>query len=260
MGILDNKYAERIFTLFLFLVILLPSFCISLWCADLDGFIVKKLGFLLISLVCVLIPLLFLKKKIYFILEGLFSVLISPIELSSLYLNHTTTDFMMMDTILNTNWTEAMELLSSIWLFVLGVVIVFIAYFFITIKFIKNEEFFSKKLKKVLLILLPVLLLIGSVYYFILARKLMTSENTTFTDNLVDMKDMMTIKFRKIFPFDVYIATGDVIERRMEIRRNQERLKDFSFGLPKKEDDEEEVAILVIGETARWWNFGVNGY
>ena len=260
MGILDNKYAERILTLFLFLVILLPSFCISLWCADLDGFIVKKLGFLLISLVCVLIPLLFLKKKIYFILEGLFSVLISPIELSSLYLNHTTTDFMMMDTILNTNWTEAMELLSSIWLFVLGVVIVFIAYFFITIKFIKNEEFFSKKLKKVLLILLPVLLLIGSVYYFILARKLMTSENTTFTDNLVDMKDMMTIKFRKIFPFDVYIATGDVIERRMEIRRNQERLKDFSFGLPKKEDDEEEVAILVIGETARWWNFGVNGY
>lgn len=260
MGMVNNKYAERILTVFLFLVILLPSFCISLWCADLEGFIVKKMGFLLISIVCVLIPLLFLKKKLYFILEGIFSVLISPIELSSLYLNHTTTDFMMMDTILNTNWTEAMELLSSIWVFALVVVIVFIAYFFITFKFIKNEDFFSKKLKKILLISIPVLLLIGSVYYFMLARKLMTSENTTFKDNLIDMKDMMTIKFRKIFPFDVYIATGDVIERRMEIKRSQEKLKDFSFGLPKKEDEEEEVSILVIGETARWWNFGVNGY
>ena len=36
-------------------------------------------------------------------------------------------------------------------------------------------------------------------------------------NNLVDMKDMMTIKFRKIFPFDVYIATIDVVERQKEI-------------------------------------------
>ena len=71
------------------------------------------------------------------------------------------------------------------------------------------------------------MLLIGSAYYFVLARKLMTSENTTFTDNLADMRDMMTIKFRKIFPFDVYIATIDVVERQKEIKRNQERLKDF---------------------------------
>ena len=256
----DNKYAERILTLFLFLVILLPSFSVCLWCADLEGHIVKKIGFLLISVVCVFIPLLFLKKKLYFIMEGIFSVLISPIELSSLYLNHTTTDAMMMDAILNTNWNEAVELLSSVRWFAMAVVMAYIAYFFITFKFMRNEAFFSEKMKKALWILLPVLLLIGSAYYFVLARKLMTSENTTFMNNLVDMRDMMTIKFRKIFPFDVYIATIDVVERQKEIKRNQERLKDFSFGLPQKEDEEEEVLVLVIGETARWKNFGVNGY
>ncbi|MBR6310393.1 MAG: DUF1705 domain-containing protein [Paludibacteraceae bacterium] len=177
----------------------------------------KKIGFLLISVVCVFIPLLFLKKKLYFIMEGIFSVLISPIELSSLYLNHTTTDAMMMDAILNTNWNEAVELLSSVRWFAMAVVMAYIAYFFITFKFMRNEAFFSEKMKKALWILLPVLLLIGSAYYFVLARKLMTSENTTFMNNLVDMKDMMTIKFRKIFPFDVYIATIDVVERQKEI-------------------------------------------
>ena len=152
----DNKYAERILTLFLFLVILLPSFCVCLWCADLEGYIVKKIGFLLISVVCVFIPLLFLKKKLYFIMEGIFSVLISPIELSSLYLNHTTTDAMMMDAILNTNWNEAVELLSSVRWFAMAVVIAYIAYFFITVKYIKNEAFFSEKMRKVLWMLLPV--------------------------------------------------------------------------------------------------------
>lgn len=260
MGIFDNKYTERILTFFLFFIILIPSFFVSFWCADLDGFIVKKIGFLLISLVCTFIPLLFFKKKVYFILEGIFGVLLAPIEISSLHLNHTTTDFMMMDTILNTNWNEAVELLSSVWLFALFVILIWIIYFFITFKYIKNQDFFSKRVKKVFMISIPIILLGGCVYYFMLARKLMTSDDTTWRDNLVDMKDMMTIKFRKIFPFDVYIATSDVVERRLDIRRSQGRLKNFSFGLSPKEDEEEEISVLVIGETARWKNFGLNGY
>lgn len=100
----------------------------------------------------------------------------------------------------------------------------------------KNETFFPKRLRNVFLGAGASLFLIGCVYFFVLARKLMTSEATTLADNLVDMKDMMTQKIRKICPFSVYLAANEVRVHRAEVREAQERVKDFHFGLQPKEE------------------------
>lgn len=258
---------QKILTIVLFLIILLPNIYVLFGNEEIQGLYFKQFGYLIVSLTCVGIPALFLKKKIYFIVEGILSLLIAPIEISSIYLNKTTTNFMLMDSILNTNLSEAVELLSSIWPFVLFNIMIWIFYFYVTFRFIDNTTFFSQRTNKLFLYALPVLLLCGCIYFFTLARKIMTSESTSFKDNLIDMTDMMRFKFKKIFPFDVYIATGDVVQHHKKIKEQQQKLASFHFGLQPQNDslntefnDSSETIVLIIGETARWKNFGINGY
>lgn len=256
----NSDKGQRVLTLLLLVILLIPNLVVAVHGEELEGFYVKKMAYLAVSAVCLLIPALFLKKKFYFGTMGIFSLLLAPIEIASIYLSRTPTPFMMMDTIFNTNPQEAFELLSSFWPLVLLVVSVWVGYFFLTFKFVKNETFFPKKLRNIFLGVGASLLLIGCLYFFTLARKLQTSEATTITDNLIDMKDMMVLKIHKIFPFSVYFAADDVIQYRREVKERSERVKTFRFGIQPKEDDEEEVYVLVIGETARWGNFGLYGY
>ncbi len=251
---------QRVLTLLLLIILLIPNLVVAIHGEELAGFYVKKMAYLAVSAVCLLIPALFLKRKVYFLAMGVLALLLAPIEIASVYLSRCPTTFMMMDTIFNTNPKEAFELLSSVWPLVLLTLLVWVGYFFLTIKFVKNETFFPKRLRNVFLGAGASLFLIGCVYFFVLARKLMTSEATTLADNLVDMKDMMTQKIRKICPFSVYLAANEVRVHRAEVREAQERVKDFHFGLQPKEGDEEEVYLLVIGETARAKNLGLYGY
>ncbi|MBP5456628.1 MAG: phosphoethanolamine transferase [Paludibacteraceae bacterium] len=258
--ILEGKRKEIGAVAVLLLLLLLPNLVVACMAEELDGFVVKKMGYLAVSLASLFVPALVFKRKVYFLLEGVFCLLLAPIELASMFLNHSTTHFMMMDTLFSTNWHEAVELASSVWHFVLLFLLVLVAYFFLTIRYVRNEAFFPAKVRKWFLVLLSVLFVVGFSYFLILARTLLTSEETTLKDNLVDAKDLMVEKFRKIFPFDVYIATSEVFEHRALVREMQASLSNFSFGLQPKSDEDEEVVVLVIGETARWKNFGINGY
>ena len=254
------KSLRIILLFFLLFIILTPNFVVLFGCDELAGLFLKKIGYLIVSVACVIFPSIFLRKKQFFILEGILSLFVAPIELSSIYLNRSTTNFMMMDTILSTNFQEATELLSSVWFLVLFNIIIWVAYFVIVFKWIPNEPFWTPKIRKFALCLMPAFLLLGFAYFFVLARKIMTSESTLLKDNLIDTVDMIRFKFKKIFPFDVYIASSEVYRYHAEIAENQRKIQSFRFGLEPKSDDMEETVVLVIGETARWENFGLNGY
>ncbi len=257
---MNTEKTNPLITALLLSILLIPNIATLFFSEDVVGFPAKMTGYSVVVLICIFLPTIFLKKKQYFLLEGLLSIFIAPIEISSLYLSHTTTNFMMMDTILNTNIEEAIELLTSLYSFVISVVGIWILYFFLVFKYVRKDTFLPQKVQKVLLISLPIVFLIGCVYFFTLTRITYTSEKTTLKDNLIDTKDMMVSKFNKIFPFDVYLATIDVLQKREEVKASHEKLKDFSFGLQPKENNDEETYVLVIGETARWKNFGINGY
>lgn len=257
---LEKDTKGKVLTLVLLAVLFLPNIFVAVNVGEMEGMFMKKLGYLVVSLICLLLPALFLKGKAYFLFEGLFSLIVAPIELTSVYLSRCSTQFMMMDSIFNTNWGEALELLSSMWLFVLLVILVWVGYFVLTIKYIENKSLLTERVRKFILLSIPVVFLIGCVYFFLIARNSMTSESTTLADTVVNVKDMMTQKFRKIFPFSVYIASEEVWERRAEIREGQARVKDFRFGLKPKDDTVAETYVLVIGETARKHNFGLYGY
>lgn len=260
MDFFKSKKGEMCLVAILLLLLFFPNIVVAVMAEELDGFYMKKLAYLLVSLAGVFVPAIILKRKAYFIFEGVFTLLIAPIELGSMFWNHTTTKFMMMDTIFSSNWNEAVEFLSSLWVYVILFLIVVAAYFFLAIKYVRNESFFPPKVRKLFLVSLPMLFLVGFLYFFTLARSLITSEETTIADNLLDVKNMMVQKFHKIFPFDVYIAADEVFEHRAEVRESQALLAGFSFGIQPKLDEEEETLVLVIGETARWKSFGINGY
>lgn len=256
----DKTTLTNVVTGLLLFILFIPNIATLLYSEDLAGFVVKQAGYLAVSLILLLLPAVFLKKKVYFIVEGILSLTFAPIEIASLYLSRTTTHFMMIDTILNTNWEEAKELLLSVPSAVVGVVAVWIVYYYLLFRFIPNEKFFPRKVQRVFVVAIPITLLVGCVYFFRLTRLTNTSEKTTFLDNLEDMKDMIVLKFDKIYPFDVYLSIADVQKRNAEVRERQKQLDGFSFNITPKEDPEEETVVLVIGETARWKSFGLNGY
>ena len=261
LSCLRNKATlTNVVTGVLLIILFIPNIATLLYSEDLAGFVVKQAGYLAVSLILLLLPAVFLKKKVYFIVEGILSLTFAPIEIASLYLSRTTTHFMMIDTILNTNWGEATELLLSVPSVVVAVVVLWGVYYWLLFRFIPNEKFFPRKVQRVFVIAIPITLLVGCIYFFRLTRLTNTSEKTTLLDNLVDMKDLIVIKFDKIYPFDVYLSTADVLKRNAEIRERQKRLSDFSFNISPKEDPMEETVVLVIGETARWKSFGLNGY
>ncbi len=256
----NSDKGQRVLTLLLLVILLIPNLFVALYDEQLAGFLVKKVAYLAVSLVCLLLPALFLKKRSYFLVMGVVSLLLSPIELSSIYLSRTPTSFMMMDTIFSTHFMEAFELLSSMLPLVLLVLLVWGLYFFAAIKYVPNETFFPKKLRNIFLGVGASLLTLGFLYFFIFARTLLTTETTTWKDNLVDVKDLMVDKLHKIFPFSVYLSSYDVWQHRAEVSEAQERVADFRFGLSPKADQDPEVYVLVIGETARANNMGLYGY
>ncbi|MBO4804929.1 MAG: phosphoethanolamine transferase [Paludibacteraceae bacterium] len=258
--VLEGRKKEMWVMALLLLLLMLPNLVVAFMAEELDGFVVKKLGYLAVSFACLFAPALVLKRKVYFLLEGIFCLPLAPIELASMFLNHSTIHFMMMDTLFSTNWYEAFELTSSVWPFFLLFLLTLTLYFFLTTRYVRNESFFSTKVRKLFLVSFSLLFVVGFSYFLVLARTLLMSEGTTFKDNLVDAKDLMVEKFRKIFPFDVYIATSEVFEHRAQVREMQASLSNFSFGIQPKEDQDEELFVLVIGETARWKSFGLNGY
>lgn len=247
-------------SLLLLVFLFMPNIAVLFGNEELNGMVVKKAGYLIVSAIILLLPALFLKRKVYFLFEGLFTLFAAPIELSSIYLNHNTTNFMIMDTIISTNVHEALELLSSIWYVVVIAVVLCIAYFVTVIRYCKNDYLIPQWGRKTAYIVIPLVLIGGFTYFFVLAHSLMTSQETSLKTNLIDVKDMMTDKFNKLFPFDVYLATKDVLEFHQSIEEEQEHLANFTFGIPPKADSTEETIVLVIGETARWENFGINGY
>lgn len=99
----NSAKGQWMLTIILLVILLIPNLVVAIGGEELEGFYVKKMAYLAVSAVCLLIPALFLKRKVYFLAMGVLALLLAPIEIASVYLSRCPTTFMMMDTIFNTN-------------------------------------------------------------------------------------------------------------------------------------------------------------
>lgn len=241
----------------LFFLLLLPIFYSLGVAADLEYSLLKKIAYFWVVLILLLIPALFLKARTYFIVEGIFNFLFFPIDIASLYLNKQSTSIAFLQNILRTNFGEATELLSSLWPLCIGVVILYIIYFSLTLR-VENKNLIPKKFKKIILISGVLAIIAGITFFSIYSKN--KNKNQSIVQLVESAVSYSYMKLFKIYPYNLYIHLGRLIEIDYEQRKLEKQVSNFKFGITPVQSDSSALFILVIGEAVRYDHLSLNGY
>lgn len=219
------------------------------------GTITKKVVYLILNLAIILFPLSFLKPKWY----GWIVFLISLFVLFEIY---TVSIFKAPSTeealasVFFTNYGEATELLSGNILSFIGAILILFITFLLALSIHKTYTL-SRKIRFRIFgsVLIIFLVLYGRNY--LIASKLNDNVKETFIMSNYSLK----VQLKKTAPLGTLIKTRAAY---IGIQKRKNYLKDiegFSFNALKKDTlIDQEIYVLVIGETARKHNFGIYGY
>jgi glucan phosphoethanolaminetransferase (alkaline phosphatase superfamily) len=103
-----------VWTIFLSVIVLLPNIFLAFYgnyIAEASFF--KLIIFLIVSVLLFLLPSLFIKKRTFFLLYGVF-VLLAPFEIVHVYLNRMPVTTAYLLSIFDTSWNESTEMLTSL--------------------------------------------------------------------------------------------------------------------------------------------------
>ena len=254
---MNRNTQNIIYIIILFLLLLLHTFYTMATAIDLEYSWIKKLAFLIVVIILLLVPALFLKTKIYFFLEGILNFLFFPIEIASLYLNRQPTSIAFLGNILNTDIHEAIELLSSIWPSCIVVVSLWILYFVLALQ-VQNTFLIHRHARRLILSCLGIVIICGSLHLWNLERRIHSTR--PIRTSLKDVRDDILIKFYKIYPYNLYVEFVDIIRSRANQERWQQQLSSYHFGIRSLEQRQPVMYVLVIGETSRYDHWGINNY
>jgi glucan phosphoethanolaminetransferase (alkaline phosphatase superfamily) len=218
---------------------------------------IKKIVFLAFSLSIIILPLLFLKPKYYTWL----SILLSPLLLFEVYNVYTfkaPSSIEAVASIFYTNAYEGKELFKSN----LAFGVLFILYLGALIYFsTKLKSTFSLNIKqKTLLTAFSLFIFTG---LFIRDYKIINDlqKEETILYKLNGATSLMRTKIIKTFPSGLFYKIRDVKKGIKSIKKYKTTIKDFKFKARKKDSlNQQEIYVLVIGETARKANFSLLGY
>jgi glucan phosphoethanolaminetransferase (alkaline phosphatase superfamily) len=247
-----------IWIIILSLIVLFPNIYLAFYDNDIAGTsFLRPAAYLFFSLFLFILPSLFLKARIFFTIQGLF-VILAPFEIAHIYLNRMPATSAFLLSIIDTEWNESTELLSSIKVPIFILLLLWIFYFYVTFKKINNRHFIhSKKVRAYISGAYMVAILAGYAYYF----NKEYAQTAHKMDVLKTANEDVGVKFLKIYPYDLIIRTYQVYRTKKEIREGYEKIKHFEFGAQKTESTgRKEIYVFVIGETGRYNSYSLNGY
>ena len=241
--------------LFLLLILLLPNLFVTFLSTDLSGSLVKKAAYLFFSLLLLFIPALFLKLRWYFLFESIF-MLIAPFEIGYVLLFKSIATEGYISSVFNTSWHEAAELLLSIKWQCLLFLCIWVTYYMVVFKKIQNNFLFTRKASIAIGLLFIVfnVMLFGAMYML----EYRHNKSETRMDLVVDN---FASKYRKTYPCSMISILGHKYQAKLFIDDMQKNTASFSFHAKQRTTlPEREIYLLVIGESARYGNFSINGY
>lgn len=241
--------------LLLGLICLTPNLFYAFTGSTFADSLTKKAAYLFLSLIVFLIPFLFLKRKTAFTFSLLY-VILSPLEIIHLmmYKDGVNSGFMLL--LRQTNLSEALELTSSFAVYAIVWIFIIVVYIILLTKIRSNTPLFNSLQKRYFLIISSGTFI--GLYLYTLSLGLI---NLTFKEAYRFSKEAYPQKFAKLYPLDIFIATKNAIKTRNEINRLSQNIANFRFNAKSGNPiTDKEVYVLVIGETARYANFGINGY
>jgi len=253
----DNKIKNNWFLkIFLALLCAFPVFMAAFYYFQIGTAFYIVVGTALISFGFLFVPFVFFKQKTAFFISTIW-LLLSPLEIIHLVLYQESVGPGFLLLLFQTDFREMWELIVFHKFLTIAYIVTLILYLFLTIKFIKNEYLLSKRFRFSTLIIL--LFLMAGLYTF--SFRSIDSSNKTARDVFIDTHDAFIMKFRKIYPTSIFVAVNKAHRFYKEIFGINPAIQNFSFQAAKKDSvPEKEIYIFVIGETARYASFSINGY
>lgn len=248
----DNKMQYIIYCI-MFIILFIPNIFTLFYAADLNGNTVMSASYLLLSLIVWLFPLIFLNVKNFFRL-GLLFLFLAPIEIGFVTTTGLPVNIGFMETVFNTNFQEAKEqLVSNIPFLVFYIVLIGVYCYLLTL--IKKKKLSIKW--RVGLLITFLVLNIGLFWNMYSILKTFIPKN----EKLEVAFENTTKKYNKIFPANIIINTVYAIKTNNANKKFEKGIDNFQFkGKKISKNSDEEIYILVIGETARKHNFHLYGY
>ncbi|MGQ1947971.1 phosphoethanolamine transferase [Geofilum sp. OHC36d9] len=247
-----QKQKQFVIAIFLLFIVMLPNIIFIGVGEDSAVFtITKKIVFFIYTLSLVLFALSFIKPKVFFLL---FLPLL-PFALIDLYIiaiTGTQSTEMHYYSFFATNLNEAVELIRGN-----------ITYVFLAVLYIGLFIFFLSKLKFSFHLSRKIRLFVGvislAVITGILIRDFKIAYTTYKTDLLGITKYYFFVKLNKTFPVGTISKLEDIYQDVKEVNKFKENNVDFLYN-PVLTNSDDQVIVLVIGETARRDNFQIYGY
>ena len=254
---MKSKVLNMVGICVLFTLLLLPIFYSLCVAVDLEYSILKKVAYIWVVLLLLLLPALFLKARAYFLIQGLFNFLFFPIDIASLYLNKQSTSSAFLQNILRTDIGEATELLVSLWPLCIVVGVLYVLYFVLAFK-VENQYLVPKKLRKVILISAVLAVVTGVTVFTIYGKT--RHKNRSILNEMSNAVQFCYIKLYKIYPYNLYLGLADIVSKQNYQKKLEEQVSTFSFGIKPQANGDNPLYILVIGEAARYDHLSFNGY
>lgn len=254
---MSDKLRNSIRIGLLFGLLLLPVLYALFMAVELEYSWLKRFAYLMTAMVLLLVPALFLKARTYFIVEGIFNFFFFPIDIASLYLNKQSTSVPFLQNIFHTDWHEASELMVSIWPLCCAVVILWCIYFILAFR-VKNDYLFRRQTSKIIIVSGLVLVVVGIGAMGVLQKKLKPDKPNKQV--VLESFDLAWMKLYKIYPYNLYLNTIDIMRGQYHLRQWEEQVRLFHFDLKNSSTDTTALYILVLGEASRYDHWGLNGY
>ena len=254
---MKSKVLNMVGICVLFTLLLLPIFYSLCVAVDLEYSILKKVAYIWVVLLLLLLPALFLKARAYFLIQGIFNFLFFPIDIASLYLNKQSTSSAFLQNILRTDIGEATELLVSLWPLCIVVGVLYVLYFVLAFK-VENQYLVPKKLRKVILISAVLAVVTGVTVFTIYGKT--RHKNRSILNEMSNAVQFCYIKLYKIYPYNLYLGLADIVSKQNYQKKLEQQVSTFSFGIKPQANGDNPLYILVIGEAARYDHLSLNGY
>ena len=241
---------------FLFTVNLLPAIMLAFQGSAFSDSLVKKIGLILLSTVLFLIPFLFFKIRTSFIINGL-SLIFAPLEIVHILLYKASINGSFIMLMLQTDYHEVLELLVTFKLFIFIAILLYFIYFFIAIKFSSTQYLFSKANRKWVYWSASIVILLLYIYGYYIGFTISRHPITAFTAANHTFYSKLTF----IYPITFIRSANYAFETNKEVNESMEVLEDFTFNAKSTNNpDQKEIYVLIIGESARFSSFSINGY
>ena len=243
---------QRLLRAALSLLILAPYLLATIIATDL-GTVPMRLLYLLCGTMWFLLPALLLRPRAFFTFHSI-TLLTGLVETVHLVLYHATTSLLFVNTIFIAEPGEFLELCSTGWPIALLALMLFGGYFWFIFNKIDNQTpLFSHSGRRILgcAELLMGIMLFGAISSDGIAR-----HHLVFPIHNERHEGVVT----RVQPLNMLHHAIDIVQLHRQIDATAQQLENFTFGIKPTATPQGETIVLVIGETARYGNFGINGY